>query len=144
DPGLAFAPARMREDPNIFARVVAFVVARPLRTLAVVALVALAATLVAVTGLQASTSTDTLVDRGSSSFKATEQYRTRFGGDAVVILAKGPLRSTVETSDLERLLELEGCIAGNVPKQGLAKLPAVCTRIAKGHPVKVVYGPGTF
>ena len=96
-------------DSNIFARVVAAAVRRPLRTVAVVALLALGATLVAVLSLQASTSTDTLVDRGSSSFKATEQYRKVFGGDAVVILAKGPLRNTVETSDLERLLELEGC-----------------------------------
>src|SRR5436853_6291058 len=131
-------------DSNIFARVVAAAVRRPLRTVAVVALLALGATLVAVLSLQASTSTDTLVDRGSSSFKATEQYRKVFGGDAVVILAKGPLRNTVETSDLERLLQLEGCISGNVPRKGLSKLPPVCTQLENRHPVKVVYGPGTF
>src|SRR5436309_13695410 len=117
-------------DSNIFARVVAAAVRRPLRTVAVVALLALGAALVAVVGLQASTSTDTLVDRGSSSFKATERYRKFFGGDAVVILAKGPLRQTVETSDLERLLELEGCISGNVPAKGLKALPAVRTEFA--------------
>src|SRR5438094_10198640 len=129
-------------EQNIFARVVAAAVRRPLRTVAVVALLALGATLLAVLGLQASTSTDTLVDRGSSSFKATERYRTVFGGDAVVILAKGPLRGTVETSDLERLLELEGCISGNVPRKGLKSLPPVCTKFADQHPAKVVYGPG--
>src|SRR5437667_1984611 len=131
-------------DSNIFARVVAAAVRCQLRSVAVVALLALGATLVAILGLQASTSTDTLVDRGSSSFKATERYRKLFGGDAVVILAKGPLRNTVETSDLERLLELEGCISGNVPAKGLKALPAVCTEFAKRHPAKVVYGPGTF
>src|SRR2546423_10024267 len=115
------------EESNIFARVVAAVVRRRLRTIAVVALLALAATFAALTGLQASTSTDTLVDRSSSSFKATERYRKLFGGDAVVILAKGKLRNTVETSDLERLLEFEGCISGNVPAKGLKKLPPVCT-----------------
>src|SRR5947208_2128975 len=129
-------------DSNIFARVVAAAVRRPLRTVAVVALLALGATLVAVLSLQASTSTDTLVDRGSSSFNATERYRKVFGGDAVVILAKGGLRNTVETSDLERLLELEGCLAGNVPAKGLTTLPAVCSDIKKMHPAKVVYGPG--
>ncbi|MFL5895322.1 MAG: efflux RND transporter permease subunit [Thermoleophilaceae bacterium] len=129
---------------NVFTRVVAAAVGRPLRTLAIVSAIVLAATAVALLRLEPSTSTDTLVDRGSSSFKATERYRDLFGGDAVVILAKGPLRNTVETSDLERLLELEGCIAGNVPKKGLAKLPAVCRRLASIRPVKVVYGPGTF
>jgi hydrophobe/amphiphile efflux-3 (HAE3) family protein len=132
------------EQPNIFARVVAAALRRPLLTLALVALLALSATALALTGLQASTSTDTLVDRGSTSFKATERYRELFGGDAVVILAKGPLRNTVETADLERLLELEGCIGGNVPEKGLKNLPAVCRQFASDHPVKVVYGPGTF
>src|SRR5690349_16091796 len=115
------------EEQNIFARVVAAAVRRPLLTLAIASLVALGGAVVAIVGLQASTSTDTLVDRGSRSFNATERYRRLFGGDAVVILAKGKLRNTVETSDLERLLELEGCISGNVPQQGLQNLPPVCT-----------------
>src|SRR5215212_3111456 len=67
-----------------------------------------------------------------------------FGGDTVVILAKGDLRHTIETSDLGRLLTLEGCIAGNVPKSALAKQPPVCREFAEKKPVKVVYGPGTF
>src|SRR3954469_12377551 len=99
------------EQPNIFARVAAAAVRRPMLTLAIAALVALGGAVAAITGLQPSTSTDTLVDRGSSSFDATERYRKVFGGDAVVILAKGGLRNTVETSDLERMLELEGCLA---------------------------------
>src|SRR5436189_1981354 len=121
------------EESNIFARVVSAAIRRPLRTLALVSLLALAATATALVGLQASTSTDTLVDRGSTSFKATERYRKLFGGDAVVILAKGPLRQTVETSDLERMLELEGCIAGNVPRKALKSLPPVCTELEKKH-----------
>src|SRR5436305_15047841 len=101
-------------DENPFARAVAAAVRRPLLTIAIVAALALGATAVALVKLQPSTSTDTLVDRGSSSVKATEQYRKLLGGDAVVILAKGPLRSTVETSDPERLREHDGCIAGTV------------------------------
>src|SRR6478672_7432593 len=111
------------EESNIFARAVAAAVRRPLLTLAVASVVALGGAVIAIVSLQPSTSTDTLVDRGSSSFNATERYRKLFGGDAVVILAKGKLRNTVETSDLERLLELEGCLAGNVPEQALKNLP---------------------
>src|SRR5258706_2952175 len=129
---------------NRFARISAAAGRRPLLTLALAALLSLAGALAAITGLQASTSTDTLVDRGSSSYDATNKYRTLFGGDPVVIMAKGDLRHTVETSDLGRLLQLEGCLAGNVPKAGLNKLPPICTQLANEHPVKVVYGPGTF
>src|SRR4051794_31350261 len=127
-----------------FARITTAAARRPLLTLAVVALLSLAGALAAITGLHSSTSTDTLVDKSSSSYDATNKYRDLFGGDPVVIMAKGDLRHTVETSDLGRLLQLEGCLAGNVPAKGLAKLPPVCTTLAHQHPVKVVYGPGTF
>jgi predicted RND superfamily exporter protein len=127
-----------------FQRIVAAAVRRPLLTVAVASALALAATAVALVKLQPSTSADTLVDRSSSSYEATQKYRDLFGGDAIVIMAKGDLRHTVETSDLGRLLQLEGCLAGNVPKVGLKQLPPVCTRLANEHPVKVVYGPGTF
>src|SRR4051795_7618809 len=127
-----------------FARITAAASRRPLLTLALVALLTLAGTVAALTGLHSSTSTDTLIDKSSSSYDATKKYRDLFGGDPVVIMAKGDLRHTVETSDLGRLLQLEGCLAGNVPKQGLKTLPAVCQTLAQKHPVKVVYGPGTF
>src|SRR3954466_5161283 len=127
-----------------FARITAAARSRPLLTSALAAWLSRAGALIALTSLEPSTSTDTLVDKGSSSFDATNKYRDLFGGDPVVIMAKGDLRHTVETSDLGRLLQLEGCLAGNVPKAGLKTLPPVCTRLANEHPVKVVYGPGTF
>src|SRR3954451_23401152 len=127
-----------------FARIAAGASRRPLLTIAVVALLSFGGALAAVLGLRSSTSTDTLIDKSSSSYDATTKYRDLFGGDPVVIMAKGDLRHTVETSDLGRLLQLEGCLAGNVPAQGLKQLPAVCTTLANKHPVKVVYGPGTF
>src|SRR3954449_3193523 len=127
-----------------FARITTAASRRPLLTIALAALLSLAGALAALTGLQASTSTDTLVDKSSSSYDATNKYRDLFGGDPVVIMAKGDLRHTVETSDLGRLLQLEGCLAGNVPKEGLKQLPPICTTLAQRHPVKVVYGPGTF
>jgi hydrophobe/amphiphile efflux-3 (HAE3) family protein len=129
---------------NPFARITTAASRRPLLTIALVAMLSLAGALAAIVGLQPSTSTDTLVDKSSSSYDATNKYRDLFGGDPVVIMAKGDLRHTVETSDLGRLLQLEGCLSGNVPKEGLKKLPPVCTTLANQHPVKVVYGPGTF
>lgn len=127
-----------------FARIAAAAARRPLLTISVVVLLSLAGALAAVTGLHSSTSTDTLVDKSSSSYDATQKYRNLFGGDPVVIMAKGDLRHTIETADLGRLLQLEGCLAGNVPPQGLRQLPPVCTTLAQKKPVKVVYGPGTF
>src|SRR3954454_10736983 len=129
---------------NRFARITAAAARRPLLTLAIVALLSFGGAMAALLGLHSSASTDTLIDKSSSSYDATNKYRDLFGGDPVVIMAKGDLRHTVETSDLGRLLQLEGCLAGNVPKQGLKQLPPVCTTLAQKHPVKVVYGPGTF
>src|SRR4051794_11945821 len=129
---------------NRFARIAAAAGRRPLLTIAIAALLSFGGALAAVLGLHSSTSTDTLIDKSSSSYDATKKYRDLFGGDPVVIMAKGDLRHTVESADLGRLLQLEGCLAGNVPTAGLKKLPAVCTTLAQKHPVKVVYGPGTF
>src|SRR5258707_10810934 len=123
-----------------FQRIVAAAVRRPLLTVAVASALALAATVVAIVKLQPSTSADTLVDRSSSRYQATQKYRDLFGGDAIVIMAKGDLRHKVENSDLGRLLEHEGCLAGNVPKSALKTLPPVCSKLANEHPVKVVYG----
>ena len=96
--------------------------------------------------LEPSTATETLVDRGSGTFEATERFERDFGDEAVLVLVRGDLSRTVLTSDLFRVLSLEGCLSGNVPdtRQGLRKLPPVCREIAELRPAKVVYGPGTF
>src|SRR5947209_9218661 len=80
-----------------FARITAAAGRRPLLTVALVVLLSFAGALAALTGLHTSTSTDTLVDRSSSSYDATKKYRDIFGGDPVVIMAKGDLRHTIET-----------------------------------------------
>src|SRR3954451_8189018 len=129
---------------NRFARITAAASRRPLLTIALAALLSLAGAPVALTRLQPAASTETLPGKGAGSEDATTKSRALFGGDPVVIMAKGDLRHTVETSDLGRLLQLEGCLAGNVPKAGLKTLPPPCTTLANEHPVKVVYGPGTF
>ena len=82
----------------------------------------------------------------SPAYGATETYRERFGDDPIIVLVRGPLTKLLLTQDLERLLGLEGCIAGNAPAgvtpPGGANGP--CGRLAATKPVKVVFGPGTF
>ena len=93
-------------------------------------------------GSQPSASTDTLVNRSSAAFKATERFKKEFGDDAVVVLVKGDLERTLLTSDLATLIRLEGCLSGNVPAKadrpngqvtalGRDRMPPVCTAIAK-------------
>ncbi|HEX2232827.1 MAG TPA: hypothetical protein VHG69_05635, partial [Thermoleophilaceae bacterium] len=96
-----------------FGRVVRAVTARPLIVLVVVGVLALAGAALALR-LEPSSATDTLVDRSSETFEATERFKRDFGDEAVIVLVKGDLQRTVLTSDLGRLLTLEGCLSGNV------------------------------
>jgi uncharacterized protein len=128
---------------EFFGRVARAVTRRPLVTIAVVAAFALAGVVLALQ-LEPSASTDSLVGRGSAAAKATDRFHKQFGDESIVVLVKGRLERTVLSSDLLRLLTLEGCLSGNVPAKGLPGLPAQCTEFAKTKPVKVVYGPGTF
>ncbi len=118
---------------------------RPLLVLAATALLALGGAALALR-LEPSAATDTLVDRGSESFEATERFKRDFGDEAVLVLVQGDLARTVLTADLNRVLRLEGCLGGNVPdtKKGLGSLPPVCREIAELDPAKVVYGGATF
>ncbi|HEY8778348.1 MAG TPA: MMPL family transporter [Solirubrobacterales bacterium] len=117
--------------------------ARHARLLLVVTAVVAAAAAVGASRLHTNAGTDTLVDSDSQSFQATEQFRRLFGDDAVVVLVEGDLRKLVLTANLGRLLRLEGCLSGNVPKN-VKSLPGACTEIAHMKPAKVVYGPATF
>src|SRR5919108_4223799 len=126
-----------------FGGIVRFAARRPLAVLGVVAVLAIAGAGLALR-LEPSADTDTLVNRSSDTFKDTEQFKKTFGDEAVVVLVKGELQRIVLTSDLGRLLKLEGCLSGNVPKRYLPQLPSTCSEIARLDPAKVVYGPGTF
>src|SRR3954471_17143179 len=119
---------------NRFARIAAAAGRRPLLTLALAALLSFAGALAAITSLHSSTSTDTLIDKSSRSFDATQKYRALFGGDPIVSGPNGDLRHPSETSARGRLLQPAGCLSGNVRKQGLAKLPAVCTTLVNKKP----------
>src|SRR5438874_4482965 len=130
---------------RVFERIVRAATSRPLLTVAVVALLAVGGGIVALR-LKPDAGTDTLVDRGSDTFRATDELHRHFGDDAVIVLVRGDLTRLVLTSDLERLIGLEGCISGNVP--GGVTPPGgpngPCARLGRAKPVKVVYGPGTF
>jgi hydrophobe/amphiphile efflux-3 (HAE3) family protein len=113
--------------------------------LAVTAVLALGGAVLALR-LEPSAATSTLVNRGSDTFKETERFKKDFGDEPILVLVRGDLSRTILTSDLGRLIRLEGCLSGNVPdnKQGLGSLPPVCRQIAELDPARVVYGPGTF
>jgi uncharacterized protein len=140
---------------DAFARIVGVVTRRPLIVLTITALLALGGAALALR-LEPSAATDTLVDRGSDSFQATERFKRDFGDEAVLVLVRGKLSNTVLTDDLGRLLSLEGCLGGNIPPDDLRRelarhrrdpkrgLPAVCGEIAELRPAKVVFGPATF
>jgi hypothetical protein len=118
---------------------------RPLAVALIVCVVALAGAALALR-LTPSAATESLVGRSSDSYAATHRGYERFGQDAVYVLVRGNVSNLVLTSDLERLLGLEGCISGNAPAD--AKVPGgpdgPCGRLARDKPVKVVIGPGTF
>ena len=100
--------------------------------------------------LKADAGTDTLLDRGSDSYRATERFRSAFGDDAALILAREDLGKLLTGDDLRALFELETCLAqgtrlgSDLPKQPGKPLPEVCDRIADLAPSKAVYGPASF
>ena len=127
-------------------RIVRVAVRRPGLVVALTALLALGGGALAL-GLRPDTDVDTLVSRDSETFQATERYHDRFGEDAIVVLVREELPQLVLTSDLGRLLGLEGCLSGNIPREvrrppGGPRGP--CAQLARDKPVQVVYGPGTF
>ena len=132
---------------QLLQRIVAAAGRRPGRVIAVASLVAVAAAALALVKLEPSAATETLVGKGSDAYAATEHYREEFGDHSIVILVRGDLQNIVLTSNLGRLVGLEGCIAGNKPAS-VKEVPGgpngPCARFDAEKPVKVVYGPGTF
>ena len=132
---------------------------RPLLTLCVVIIAALAGGLLAL-GLRPNAGSDTFVSRSAPSAVASDDFHRHFGDDAVVILIRESLPNLVETKDLTTLTKLEACLAGQVvirsqqaqafepappgalPPYGGANSP--CGKLMRPRPVQVVYGPGTF
>ncbi len=85
----------------------------------------------------------TLVDSGSAASEATQQAREDFGEEPVVVLVKGELPRLILTQNIFRLLRLEGCLSGRVPK-GAKPIPGPCAELAEMHAVEFLAGPATF
>jgi uncharacterized protein len=97
--------------------------------------------------LHPSAAASTLVSSSSRDYRQTQRFYERFGEEPVEVFVKGDLQQLVLSSDLERLLGLEGCLSGNVPSGALGAEGGPngpCGQLARAHTVKVVFGPGTF
>jgi hydrophobe/amphiphile efflux-3 (HAE3) family protein len=133
------------KDPRPLHRAAALAARRPALVLALTVALALAG-LACATQLKPDAGIDTLVGTDGESYAATATYRERFGDDPIIVLVRGSLNKLLLSQDLERVLGLEGCMAGNPPAgatpRGGANGP--CAQLARTKPVKVVFGPGTF
>ena len=78
--------------------------------------------------------------RPSASTRASAKSRSRCS-------SRADLQQLVLSSDIDRLVGLEGCLSGNVPASALGReggASGPCGQLARAHTVKVVFGPGTF
>jgi uncharacterized protein len=119
---------------------------RPKLTLALACALGVAAAALALQ-LVPSTTTSTFVSSSSPQYRATQRFYANFGEEPVEVLVKGSLQQLLLSSDIDRLLGLEGCLSGNVPASALGSeggRDGPCGRLAKAKTVKVVIGPGTF
>ncbi len=125
-----------------FGRVAAWAAGRARAVLAVCAALAVAAG-VGATQIPTDAGVGTLADSGTDTYRATAEVREAFGEEPVVVLAKGDLQELVLSSNVFRLLRLEGCLSGNVP-EGAKPIPGPCAELARLDPVEFVSGPATF
>lgn len=119
---------------------------RPLAVVACMALLGAGAAALALS-LQPSASTDTFVGRSSSGYRATQRYYRAFGEEPVDVVVQGNLEDLLLSADIDRLLGLEGCLAGRVPPAGLPREGGAngpCGQLDRLGTVKVVIGPATF
>jgi hypothetical protein len=115
-------------------------------TLALATTLALAGAALAL-GLSPSASTSTFVSGSSPQYRATQRYYESFGEEPVDVVVRGSLQQLLLSSDIDKLVGLEGCLSGNVPASALASEGGVrgpCGQLARAKAVKVVLGPGTF
>jgi hydrophobe/amphiphile efflux-3 (HAE3) family protein len=125
-----------------FGRVAAWAAGHARAVLAVSLVLAVAAAIGA-TRIPTDAGVDTLVDGDTATYRATQQVRDAFGEEPVVVLARGDLQQLVLTANIFRLLRLEGCLSGKVPK-GAKPIPGPCAELAELEPVEFVSGPATF
>jgi uncharacterized protein len=125
-----------------FGRVAAWA-ARHARPLLAVSLVLAVGAGVAATRLPTDAGVGTLTGSDSAAYEATQRVREGFGEEPIVVLVKGELPQLILTQNIFRLLRLEGCLSGKVPK-GADPIPGPCAELAEAHAVEFLTGPGTF
>jgi hydrophobe/amphiphile efflux-3 (HAE3) family protein len=125
-----------------FGRVAAWAAAHARAVLAV-SLVLAAVAAIGATRIPTDAGVGTLVDTDTSTYRATQQVRAAFGEEPVVVLAEGDLQQLILSSNVFRLLRLEGCLSGKVPK-GAQAIPGPCAELAQLDPVEFLSGPATF
>lgn len=131
---------------RFFSALVGAAARKPWLTLAIAGTLALAGAVLAL-GLSPSASTSTFVPSSSPQYRATQSYYRSFGEEPVNVVVRGSLQKLLLSSDIDKLVGLEGCLSGNVPVSALASEGGVhgpCGQLAKAKTVKVVLGPGTF
>ncbi len=116
---------------------------RHARAVLVVAGVLAIAAAVAATQVDTDAGLSTLVGKSDPTYEATQRVRDEFGEEPVVVLIKGSLPKLLLGKDLYKLLRLEGCLSGKVPK-GAKPLPGACAELAAMEPVSFLAGPATF
>jgi hydrophobe/amphiphile efflux-3 (HAE3) family protein len=97
--------------------------------------------------LRPTAAANTFVSSSSPQYQATQRFYRSFGEEPVEVLIKGSLQQLMLSSDIDRLVGLEGCLSGNVPPSALATeggASGPCAQLARAKSVKVVFGPGTF
>lgn len=115
---------------------------RPWVSLIVLA-VAVAASGYALIGMRVQPVTEALFDRDTPAWAATERSEESFGGDPLVVVARGDLDRTLEPDALDRLSVLETCLSGAI-RRGRGELFELCRQINELDPVEVFAGPATF
>jgi uncharacterized protein len=131
---------------RFFSALVARATRKPWLTLALAMTLALVGAALALE-LSPSASTSTFVSSSSPQYRATQRYYQSFGEEPVNVVVRGSLQQLLLSSDIDKLVGLEGCLSGNVPVSALASEGGVrgpCGQLARAKAVKVVLGPGTF
>ena len=88
---------------DVLTRIAAWAVERPAPVMALAVLLSLIGAVGAL-ALEADRDPDSLVDSGSETFEATEDFYERFGDEPIRILVQGDLQRLVLTEDLGTLL----------------------------------------
>lgn len=120
-----------------------FSLKKPPLVIAAAGVLALIAAVLAL-NLSPDTGVESITGTKSDTYKATQTWAKNFGGDPIIVVAKGSVAKMMLSPDVATMSGLEGCLSGKGKKQALAAYPEVCTELAKLKPAEAVFGPGTF